>query len=73
MKAPAIRECIAHLECTVDSEVTTGDHTVFVGKVVAAYANPGVFTESYDLKNARMLYHVGGNNFAILDPKTYKP
>jgi flavin reductase (DIM6/NTAB) family NADH-FMN oxidoreductase RutF len=73
VKAPAIRECIAHLECTVDSEVTTGDHTVFVGKVVAAYANPGVFTESYDLKNARMLYHVGGNNFAILDPKTYKP
>ena len=73
VKAPAIRECIAHLECTVDSQVTTGDHTVFVGKVVAAYANPGVFTESYDLNNARMLYHAGGNNFAILDPKTYKP
>ena len=73
VKAPAIRECIAHLECTVESEVTTGDHTVFVGNVVAAYANPGVFTESYDLKNARMLYHVGGNNFAILDPKIYKP
>jgi flavin reductase (DIM6/NTAB) family NADH-FMN oxidoreductase RutF len=73
VKAPAIRECIAHLECSVDSEFTTGDHTVFVGKVVAAYANPGVFTESYDLKNARMLYHAGGNNFAVLDPKTYKP
>ena len=73
VKAPAIRECIAHLECTVDSQFTTGDHTVFVGKVVAAYSNPGVFTESYDLKNARMLYHIGGNNFSILDPKTYKP
>jgi hypothetical protein len=32
----------------------------------------GVFTESYDLKKARMLYHMGGNNFAILDPKIYK-
>ncbi len=73
VKAPAIRECIAHLECTLDSQVTTGDHTVFVGKIVAAYANPGVFTERYSLEMARMLYHAGGNNFAVLDPKIYKP
>ena len=73
VKAPAIRECIAHLECKVDSKFTTGDHTVFVGKILEAYADMGVFTESYDLKKARMLYHAGGNNFAILDPKIYKP
>jgi len=73
VKAPAIRECIAHIECTVDSQITTGDHTVFVGKIVAAYANVGNFTESYNLKTARLLYHAGGNNFAVLDPKTYKP
>jgi flavin reductase (DIM6/NTAB) family NADH-FMN oxidoreductase RutF len=73
VKAPAIRECIAHLECTVDSQVTTGDHTIFVGKIIEAYADVGVFTESYDLKKARMLFHLGGNNFAIPDPKTYKP
>jgi flavin reductase (DIM6/NTAB) family NADH-FMN oxidoreductase RutF len=72
VKAPAIRECIAHLECSVDSKFTTGDHTVFVGKILEAYADMGVFTESYDLKKARMLYHTGGNNFAILDPKIYK-
>ena len=72
VKAPAIRECIAHLECSVDSKFTTGDHTVFVGKILEAYADMGVFTESYDLKKARMLYHMGGNNFAILDPKIYK-
>jgi flavin reductase (DIM6/NTAB) family NADH-FMN oxidoreductase RutF len=73
VKAPAVKECIAHLECTVDSQVTTGDHTVFVGLVEAAYANPGVFTERYSLENAKMLYHAGGNNFAVLDPKMYKP
>jgi flavin reductase (DIM6/NTAB) family NADH-FMN oxidoreductase RutF len=73
VKAPAIRECIAHIECEVDSQVTTGDHTVFVGKIVAAYANPGVFTERYSLEAAKMLYHAGGNNFAVLDPKIYKP
>ena len=73
VKAPAIRECIAHLECKVDSKFTTGDHTVFVGKILEAYADMGVFTESYDLKKSRMLYHAGGNNFALLDPKIYKP
>jgi flavin reductase (DIM6/NTAB) family NADH-FMN oxidoreductase RutF len=73
VKAPAIKECIAHLECTVDDEFKTGDHSIFVGKIVAAYANPGVFTERYSIELARMLYHAGGNNFAVLDPKIYKP
>ena len=73
VKAPAIRECIAHLECEVDGQLTTGDHTIFVGKILEAYADTGIFTESgYDLKKARVLYHAGGNNFALLDPKLYK-
>jgi flavin reductase (DIM6/NTAB) family NADH-FMN oxidoreductase RutF len=72
VKAPAIRECIAHLECQVENKFTTGDHNVFVGKILEAYADMGVFTECYDLKKARMLYHAGGNNFALLDPKLYK-
>lgn len=73
VRAPAIRECIAHLECEVEDQLTTGDHTIFVGRILEAYADIGVFTESYDLKKVRMLYHLGGNNFAILEPKTYKP
>jgi flavin reductase (DIM6/NTAB) family NADH-FMN oxidoreductase RutF len=72
VKAPAIRECIAHIECTVEDKFTTGDHTILVGKILEAYADIDVFNESYDLKKARMLYHLGGNNFAILDPKNYK-
>lgn len=72
VKAPAIRECVGHLECEVEDKFITGDHTVFVGKILEAYAEMGVFKESYDLKKARMLYHVGGNNFALLDPKLYK-
>jgi flavin reductase (DIM6/NTAB) family NADH-FMN oxidoreductase RutF len=73
VKAPAIRECVAHLECVVDDKFTTGDHTVFVGKIVATYADVGMFTESYNLKKARLLYHAGGNSFAVLEPKIYKP
>jgi flavin reductase (DIM6/NTAB) family NADH-FMN oxidoreductase RutF len=73
VKAPAIQECIAHLECSVEDKFTTGDHSIIVGKILEAYADRGVFTESYDMKKARMLYHAGGNNFLVLDPKIYKP
>jgi flavin reductase (DIM6/NTAB) family NADH-FMN oxidoreductase RutF len=73
VKAPAIRECIAHIECEVEDQFSTGDHTVFVGRILEAYADAGVFTESYDLKKARLLYHAGGNNFAVFDPRLYKP
>lgn len=73
VKAPSIRECVAHIECTVEEKFTTGDHTLYVGKIVDAYADQGVFADGFDLKKARLLYHVGGNNFALLDPKTYKP
>ncbi len=73
VQAPAIQECIAHIECTVEDQLKTGDHTIFVGKIVEAYADMGVFTESYDIKRAHMIYHGGGNNFYTLDPKQYKP
>jgi flavin reductase (DIM6/NTAB) family NADH-FMN oxidoreductase RutF len=73
VKAPAIRECVGHLECEVIDQLKTGDHTVFVAKILEAYADMGVFGEGgYDPKRARMLYHGGGNNFLVLDPKIYK-
>lgn len=73
VKAPIVRECIAHLECTVEDQFQTGDHTVFVGKIVEAYADQGVFQDGYDIKRAHMVYHGGGNNYYTLDPKQYKP
>ena len=74
VKAPAIRECIAHVECEVVEQFTTGDHTIFVGKILEAYADLGIFNEQgYDFKRARMLYHAGGNNFVLLEPKLFKP
>jgi len=73
VKAPIIKECVAHLECKLHSQFKTGDHTIFVGEVVAAYANKGAFTDTYNIDEARMLYHLGGNVFATLDPKIYSP
>jgi flavin reductase (DIM6/NTAB) family NADH-FMN oxidoreductase RutF len=73
VKAPIVKECLAHLECKLHSQFKTGDHTVFVGEIIEAYANKGVFTDKYDIDKARMLFHLGGNVFATLDPKVYKP
>ena len=72
-KAPIIKECVAHLECKLHSQFKTGDHTIFVGEVVAAYANKGIFTDKYNIHEAKMLYHLGGNVFATLNPKLYIP
>jgi len=73
VKAPIIEECVAHLECILHNQFKTGDHTIFVGQVVAAYVNKGVFTDTFNIDKARMLYHLGGNVFATLDPKLYNP
>jgi flavin reductase (DIM6/NTAB) family NADH-FMN oxidoreductase RutF len=73
VKAPIIKECIAHLECKLLSQFETGDHTVFVGEIIEAYANEGIFTDKYDIDKALMLFHVGGNVFATLDPRLYTP
>jgi flavin reductase (DIM6/NTAB) family NADH-FMN oxidoreductase RutF len=68
VKTPIIKECLAHLECKLHNQFETGDHTVFIGEIVEAYANKGVFTDKYDMSKTKMLYHVGGNIFATLSP-----
>jgi flavin reductase (DIM6/NTAB) family NADH-FMN oxidoreductase RutF len=45
VKPPLIEECYAHLECRVVQRHTCGDHTLFVGEVVAASINEEVLTD----------------------------
>ncbi|MEM2202524.1 MAG: flavin reductase family protein [Candidatus Bathyarchaeia archaeon] len=74
VKPPIIKECIAHLECRLHSQFQTGDHTIFVGEILEAYANKGCFTDAgYDLEKARMIFHLGGDAFATLHPQIFKP
>jgi flavin reductase (DIM6/NTAB) family NADH-FMN oxidoreductase RutF len=74
VKTPIIKECVAHLECKLHSQFTTGDHTVFVGKIIEAYADKNAFSEGkYDLKKTKMVFHLGGDEFATLKPKVSKP
>lgn len=73
VKPTIIKECVAHLECKLHSQFTTGDHTIFAGEIIEAYADKKTFTDEYDLKKAKMIFHLGGNDFATLNSKIYKP
>jgi len=73
VKTPIIKECVAHLECKLHSQFVTGDHTIFVGEIIEAYANKEAFADGYNLEKAKMIFHLGGNEFATLEPKVFKP
>jgi flavin reductase (DIM6/NTAB) family NADH-FMN oxidoreductase RutF len=63
---PLIKECVAHLECKVINSITTGDHTLFVGEVVAASADQGIFDVKYDVEKVKPIYHLGGDDFLTI-------
>jgi flavin reductase (DIM6/NTAB) family NADH-FMN oxidoreductase RutF len=73
VKPPIIKECVAHLECKLSQQVTTGDHTIFVGEILTAYVNEGAFDGTYNLKKVKPIYHMGGDEFATLAPKITSP
>lgn len=47
---PLIEECLVNMECKVEGELDTGDHTIFAGKIVRAYVSE---------KEGRRLYTLG--------------
>jgi len=73
VRSPIIKECIAHLECNLIQTIPTGDHTLFVGEVVAAYVNRGVFKKIFDVKKVKPVFHMGGDSFVTVFPKVVTP
>jgi len=67
VKTPIVEECVAHLECRLVNRVTVGDHTLFIGEVVAAYADEKAFDgQLIDIAHVRQIYQVGGDTFTTL-------
>lgn len=63
---PRIEECVGHLECKLINELTAGDHTVFIGKVLYGSVDENLFdqeSEKFDLRQFRPIFHVGGPDF----------
>jgi flavin reductase (DIM6/NTAB) family NADH-FMN oxidoreductase RutF len=73
IKAPIVLECIAHIECKLRDKLITGDHTIFIGEIIEAYADKNKFAKAKNLRTTALLYHLGGNKFATLNPKIRKP
>ena len=55
VKAPTIDDSAATFECKVVGEFETGDHTVFVGEVVASQGNPGETRHLYATNRFRLV------------------
>lgn len=39
VKGPLIKECVANLECRLAGQITTGDHTIFAGEILAVWVH----------------------------------
>ena len=67
--APLVEECVANLECRVAGRMTTGDHTIFAGEILAAHVNDNPkrllcsidHSEGYDF-----LFEKGGYRFGAV-------
>ncbi|MBM4081813.1 MAG: hypothetical protein FJ278_19060, partial [Planctomycetes bacterium] len=67
VKPPLIKECIVNLECKLVGQLDTGDHTIFAGEIVAAWASDDDRRnlisvgdlEGYELLGAEKGYRLG--------------
>ncbi|MCU0851008.1 MAG: flavin reductase family protein [Candidatus Thermoplasmatota archaeon] len=68
LKTPLIKEGYAHLECKLVKTTPIGDHTLFVGEVVAVSAEENAF-ENHLLRTDLIhpLYYIGQNAYTTLD------
>jgi flavin reductase (DIM6/NTAB) family NADH-FMN oxidoreductase RutF len=64
VRAPLVAECFAHIECRVVDAPVLGDHTLFVGEVLAASAEAEAFDDRLTLREPyHTLHHLGGREF----------
>jgi flavin reductase (DIM6/NTAB) family NADH-FMN oxidoreductase RutF len=76
IKASLIQECITNFECEVIDDQKYGDHTFFVGKVVEAQVNEGVYDQTkmrLDIEHLNLVYHCGGDLFCANKNEVISP
>lgn len=69
VEAPLLEGCVGYIECGLHDAYTMGDHTLFVGVVVAAQAEKDAFAETWLLpedEDLRPLHYLGLNYYGIL-------
>ncbi len=73
VSAPAVKECVAHLECELSKVVEVGDHNLIVGEVVAAYASEECFDDVYDINVFHPCLHIGKDFFTTCTRRKVEP
>ena len=67
---PRIQECIGHLECRVVQSHSCGDHTLFVGEVLAASVDASVLTDDkFDPLKAKPIVQKNHVYFTVRDTR----
>ena len=71
LKTPRIKECFGHLECKLVESHTMGDHTLFLGEVVATSADESVLNgDLLDALKAKPIVQKNHVYFTITDKTT---
>lgn len=67
VEAPLLAGCVASIECGVEDTLRVGDHTLFVGRVLAVSADDDAFADTWLLEgDERPLHYLGGLAYATL-------
>jgi flavin reductase (DIM6/NTAB) family NADH-FMN oxidoreductase RutF len=76
-QVPWLDACLAHLECGIVEESMPGDHGLFIGQVLGAWAEEeafdGVWLSPEDNEELQPLLHLGGHQFGILGKRVILP
>ena len=69
--APLLEGCVGWIECAVHDSYTTGDHKLFIGRVMAAQADTDAFDFetglwSLDDDEYKPLSYLGGRTYSVL-------
>jgi len=67
-EVPLLEGCVGWIECGVRDAYTVGDHTLFVGAVVAVQVEKDAFDETWLLNDpeTKPLHYLGINRYAVL-------
>jgi len=62
VKPPRIAECPTHIECRIIDTLDTGDHTIFVGEVVAKSGDPDAMRDGPSTSALSLCSILGARN-----------
>jgi flavin reductase (DIM6/NTAB) family NADH-FMN oxidoreductase RutF len=71
VKAPRVKEAVAHLECRVVQTIESGKSALIIAEVLLAAADEMSFSNGvWQFENGlRLLHHLGGNAFCVSEKK----